>query len=218
MRKLDCRLAAVAEQVTSTTHADVGSDHATLLVHLLKHGRIERGIAIENKRQPYQNSKLALAHLPAETRFGNGLEALRQGEADSLSVSGMGAEKMVRILEAFPNRVPEKVVLQPNRQPEQIRKWALRNEFHLVDEQVAWGHWPYTILQFAKAEGIADPAYRGVSRDAALLLGPLIIKRRDPRFLARLQQERDYFTGFNEPGRAVRQRLSAIETVLSVQL
>ena len=114
MPKLDQRLIAVTRRIRSGTHADIGSDHGLLLASLLASGRINSGIAIENKRQPWENSTATLAGLAAEARLGDGLEVLKSGEADSLSICGMGAENMIAILERYPDRVPNTVVLQPN--------------------------------------------------------------------------------------------------------
>ena len=216
MPKLDTRLIAVTKQIRSKIHMDIGSDHGGLLVSMLQSGRVDYGIAIENKRQPCGNSTRALAGLPAEVRFGDGLHVARPGEADSLSICGIGAENMLKILSTFPDRVPNHTVLQPNQRPELIRRWALNNGFHLADEQIARGHWPYAILSFRRAQNsqIADPAYENVHLQAALLFGPHVLKRVDQQFDAQLQEEETYWSQFIrlEPER--RQRLDIIRELL----
>ena len=217
MPKLDVRLTAVAQQILSKTHVDIGSDHGSLLVSMLNSGRIEFGIAIENKRQPFENSARALTGLPAEVRFGDGLQVLQQDEADSLSICGMGAKSMRKILAAHPNRIPPNIVLQTNHEPEIIRGWALDNGYHLVDEQIARGLWPYVTLSFRRAEDSKadDPAYQDVSRQAALLFGPLVLKRKDRPFEAQLREEEFYWGNFEhlEPRRA--RRLELIREILA---
>ena len=136
MPKLDQRLIAVTRRIRCKVHVDIGSDHGLLLASLLGSRRIEHGIAIENKQQPWRNSRETLSGLAAEVRLGDGLEALAIGEADSLSICGMGAENMTAILEKHPDRVPAKVVLQPNSRPEIVRQWAWQAGFWLVAEQV----------------------------------------------------------------------------------
>ena len=209
--RLDDRLKAVAKQIRCRVHADIGSDHAHLLKALLTSGRIERGVAIEDKQQPFANSKSTLAGLNADVRFADGLAGLRAGEADSLSCCGMGGESMVRILEAFPGRVPPVVILQPNRRPELTRQWGLRRGFHLLDEQIARGHWPYCILRFERADASADPAYEGLDREAALLFGPHMIRRWQPDFVAQLREEWQYLNGLDRLNRGTTRRLEAIE-------
>jgi len=203
--------------ICAVSHADIGSDHGGLLRRLLTSGKIQRGIAIENKRQPYHNSCRTLAHLNAEVRFGSGLAVLAPGEVQSLSICGMGAESIVKILRAFPERLPDRLVLQPNRQPELIRRWALRRRFHLTDEQIVRGHWPYTILSLRSAKESDDPAYHGVEPDVGLLLGPLIVKRADPQWQDQLREEERYLSQFARLGHASAERLTLIRGVLAVQ-
>ena len=192
MPKLDPRLIAVKEMIWSKTHADIGSDHGGLLVELLDCGRIEFGIAIENNLQPFENSQRALSGLAAEVRLGDGLGVLSRGEVDSISICGMGAKTMLRILDAHPDRLPDKVVLQPNRHAEFVRGWGLSNGFHLQQEFVSRGHWPYAILCFARG-GLdvnqlpkPDVAYNGLDRDAALLFGPHELRRDGPMLESQL--------------------------------
>ena len=186
-----------------------------MLKALLCAGRIERGIAIENKQQPFQNSQITLAGLAADVRFGDGLDPLEPGEADSLSICGMGGQRMVRILAAFPERVAPRIVLQPNKQPERVRQWALRSGFRLRDEQIAHGHWPYPILAFERGDTAEDPAYVGVDRQAALLFGPLIIKRGSPEFVSRLREEQRYLRELDGNSPECGDRLAAIDRLLA---
>jgi len=214
--KLDQRLTTVANQIQSKTHVDIGSDHGHLLVSLLNSGRIERGIAIEDKRSPFAKSKAALIDLNAEVRLGDGLAVLSPKEADSLSICGMGGETVVRILDAFPDRVPSIVVLQPNRRPELIRRWAQRSGFHLTYEQVLWGRYNYSILGFERAGTFNDPAYKGVEMEAGLIFGPLILKRRSPEFISLLRAERTELSKHPELCIVSQRRLEIINCILAM--
>jgi tRNA (adenine22-N1)-methyltransferase len=206
---LDPRLQAVFDRVRATVHADIGSDHGNLTVELLRAGRIERGIAIDNKRLPFQNSCAALSGMNADVRLADGLAGLNPGEADSMSICGLGGRSIVKIFETHPDRisniqpvtdevpgklpvpsklptplrlrVPVKLIVQPNKRPETVRAWAMRNGFHLVDEEIIEGHWPYNILEFAPATG-RDPAYVIPNDDSwdletALFFGPHNLQR-----------------------------------------
>ena len=215
MPYVDARLSAIANQIRSATHVDVGSDDARLLVSLLKGNRIEHGIAIENKRPPFENSRTALAGLQADVRLGDGLAALKPREAQSLSMSGMGAETIVSILEEFPDRVPRDVVLQPGRRPEIIRRWALRNDFHVVDEQLVFDDRLYTVMSFrASASSTFDPAYQDVELEAALLFGPLLLKRSDRNLMRQLREEEKYWLALERVVPENRRRLSIVQKLL----
>jgi tRNA (adenine22-N1)-methyltransferase len=215
MPKLDVRLKAVAKQIRANTHADIGSDHAHLLLAMLRSGRISRGIAIENKRQPFLNSVNVLAEVDAEVRFGDGLSMLNEGEADSMSICGMGAKSIVSILDKYPSRIPPQMIVQPNHEPELLRSWCLDHHFRLVQEQIAKGHWPYHVLRFQRSKAESDPAYDDVDREAAMLFGPLLIKNRDLQLRLQLEEERVYFGGIGQLTDIARRRLEIIDQLLS---
>ncbi|KAA1262218.1 tRNA (adenine(22)-N(1))-methyltransferase [Rubripirellula obstinata] len=215
MPRLDERLKTVARQIRWPVHADIGSDHGHLLKALLTAGRIDRGIAIENKRQPFENSHSTLLGLNAEVRLADGFAGLVQDEADGVSICGMGARSMVRILKTFPDRVPKNVVVQPNRNPELLRQWGIEAGFHLNDEQSAAGRWEYVIMRFEQNRHASDPAYQGLDRKAAILFGPHFCKRNEPGWRMQLAEEKRYIETRGRLGKAMQQRLDAIECVLS---
>ncbi len=201
MPKLDRRLIAVTRQIRSRVHADIGSDHGLLLASLLASGRIDFGIAIENKHQPWRNSKTTLSKVAADVRLGDGLDVLKCGEAESLSICGMGAENMLSILERHPDRIPAKVVLQPNSRSELIREWAWDAGFWLVAEEAVRTTRKYAILAFERtAAGVphADPAYDGVDLACGFGFGPLLLKEGSADFISDLVEEKKYWGQFGK--------------------
>ncbi|XZE51332.1 tRNA (adenine(22)-N(1))-methyltransferase [Planctomycetaceae bacterium SH139] len=221
MPRLDARLQAVARQIRCPVHADIGSDHGHLLKALLAAGRIERGIAIENKPLPLANSQATLAGWAAEVRLADGLAGLQAGEVDSLSICGMGGEAIVKILTAAPERLPQQIIVQPNSHPQAVRRWGLDQGFQLIHEELAKGHWNYTILRFNHTYHSKkpydnphdDPCYDGLDLSAALLFGPHLLRRRDPRLVAQLAEEERYLQSLERLTDDSRQRLTAIERV-----
>jgi len=234
--KLDDRLVAVEQRIHANVHVDVGSDHGKLLLSLLKKQQIKRGIAIENNERPFQNSTETLrvffsprpadgvAPGIAEVRFGDGLAMLQPDEADSLSICGLGGRAIVRILTKHPDRVPQRVVVQPNNRPEDVRKWALANGFQLLDEVIVSGERDFIVLAFEQygRDGSAsksssslasnlDPAYQDVDFEAAILFGPLTIKRNEPALLKQLNGELDYWNQFSELAPPAAKRLQVVE-------
>ena len=212
--KLDNRLAAVAKLIRSTTHIDIGSDHGGLLVTLLRQGHIKYGIAVEDKQTPYNNSVRALRGLPAEVRFGDGLDPIQPGDACSLSICGMGAEHMQDILMAHPDRVPPRVVLQVFHKSEILRKWALENNFHLVDDLRTAGKRSFTIMSFVQSNDVDDPAYANLDREAAFLFGPFALTRPDPKFDDRLQDEEAWWRKRDRLTPSSAKRLRLIRSVM----
>lgn len=219
MPKLDQRLIAVTRRIGSGVHADIGSDHGLLLASLLGSGRIDYGIAIENKQQPWENSKATLAGLAAEARFGDGLDVLKGGEADSLSICGMGAENMIAILRRHPDRIPNTLVLQPNSRAELVRQWAWDAGFWLVAEEVVRTTGKYAVLSFerAPAEGEqCDPAYTDIDRDCGFAFGPLMLKENSPAFVSDLREEEIWWSRFRKLQPQAEHRLKLIQKVLTL--
>ena len=170
----------------------------------------------------------------AEVRFGDGLAALQPREADSLSICGLGGRAIVRILSKHPDRVPKQLVVQPNNRPEDVRKWALANGFRLLDEVIVGDEREFIVLTFQrhiknaknqKSESRAsdlvlkpsqesacpDPAYQDVDFDAAILFGPLIIKRNEPALLKQLNEEFGYWNQFPELAPPAAKRVKIVE-------
>lgn len=211
---MDDRLKVVASLIASEKHADIGSDHGLLLRYLLRSGRVREAIAIENKNQPFENSQKTLRGMNAEVRFADGMEGLRQGEVQSLSVCGMGGQSIVRILEQVPERLPDRLVIQPNRRENLVREWGLRSGFHVVEERVSCGHWLYQIIVFERNADSTDPAYAGCDLVAGRLFGPLLLAERHPALVKRLEEEETYLAGLPELCGETQWRLDAIRRAL----
>jgi len=220
MPRLDPRLQTVARHIRCRTHVDIGSDHGHLLKALLASGRIERGIAVENKTQPHANSSETLAGYRAEVRFSDGLDGVAVGEAECLSICGMGGRSMTRILQTHPDRVPPTVILQPNCKPEFVRRWGLQAGYLLTDETFARGHWRYVVLRFQRSEaifvtdGFCDPAYAGIDREAAILFGPRLIRDGSDELVDLLHEELGYLRSLDRLGNDRAGRLATIERLL----
>lgn len=188
---LDDRLLKVTTEVSPGCHLDVGTDHALLPLYLLNHQLCEKVIATEISPGPLHVAKQALWGRAADVRLGDGLEPVDKGEADSLSICGMGGSNAVEILEAAPSKVPPRVVIQVNRDSHKVRRWAREAGFHLLREQMTKGTWTYEILTFQKAGG-EDRAYQGLDPELAFHFGPHLLKEKHPLLKEELQRRKAY--------------------------
>ena len=216
--KLDARLHAVAAEIARlgvSVHTDIGSDHARLPLYLLQQNIVQKIIAVEKHQQPFERSLKALREVDAEVRLGDGLTSLEPGETDSLSMSGMGAPLMVRILQRCPQKLPPHLVLQPNASPEGLRCWALQNGYHLVSEQMVTGFWRYTVLTFSRGSG-RDKAYDGVPQELALRYGPLLLKENHPLLLEELHHQRRCLSKLQSGAAEPRNALATAEQALEL--
>lgn len=186
---LSPRLQAVADLVPpGAALADIGTDHGYLPAALLQQGLIRRAIAGDYNRGPY----LSALHLAEElglaeqmsVRHGNGLAVLQPGEADCISICGMGGTLMRDILAAAPQVLAQvkRLVLQPQRHNEHLRLWLMQNGWRIVTENLVQdnGH----IFEIIAAE----PGEMQLD-ELEMEFGPLLLQKQHPLLPLRLQEQ-----------------------------
>lgn len=189
--RLSPRLRTVAERVPAgATVADVGTDHARLLVWLRAHGRIERGIGIDVVEGPLRGARRNVTTAGVEgveLRQGDGLEPLRPGEADVVVLAGMGGALMLRLLDARPGVVAglRRLLLQPNTDWARVRRWVM-DRGRLLGEQLVEDRGKFYVVLEVEPGVVESPRW---SEDD-LVLGPRLRAEHPPVFEAWLRHER----------------------------
>lgn len=147
------RLAAVAAQVpTGATLCDVGTDHAYLPTYLLLEGRIEHAIASDIRKGPLERAAHTAEQYQLtdriDLRLCAGLEGTRAGEADTVTICGMGGEMICGILQAAPWTAQDVLlILQPQRSQDDLRLWLAGNGYRILRESVVQeGERWYTVM------------------------------------------------------------------------
>ena len=203
---LEARLEAAADLIRADLHADIGSDHASLPIRLLRTGRAGRVVIVEKTAGPLAVARQAVAKAglqgQAELRLGDGLSPLQPGELESVSLTGMGARTMLGILERgrAQGQVPAALVLQPNDAAGLLRAWARPHGYWLVAEAMAPGFWRYPVLRLEQHPG-PDPAYEGLPEAAALSSGPWLLRQAHPLLVQELQAQRKRLEPLERHGR-----------------
>ncbi len=182
--------------------ADIGSDHAMLPVYLLQAGKCPSAIAGELNTGPFQAAKKQIAEAGLTkviaARQGNGLAVLTPGEADTVTIAGMGGALMVEILEAGRSAGKlagvRELVLQPNVGEELVRKWLVLHGYVLQAETIleedgriyevlhalSASHSPSSI----RNEDVYDPAFLQTAMDTErkrewlYRMGPYLLRER----------------------------------------
>ena len=140
---IDERLAAVAALVPDGARvADIGCDHAMLPIALVLSGVIERAIGIDRASAPLERARanVRAAAAPVELRLGDGLAPLVAGEVDCVTMAGVGGEAAVRAL-PIPQLLRlgiERVVIQPNKKIEMVRRAFFDAGWACTMESVVW--------------------------------------------------------------------------------
>ncbi len=192
--RLSPRLRAVADVVPPGARvADVGTDHAQLLVWLVAHGRVGAGNGIDVNAGPLAQARRTLAATGVsgvELREGNGLEPLRPGEVDVAVLAGMGGARIVRLLDACPAVVDglRGLVLQPNTDWVLVRRWVAARGLWLAGEAMAEDRGKFYVVLDVRPQARAGHDAPRWSEDE-LELGPRLVMERPPAFLAWLRHE-----------------------------
>lgn len=209
--KLSDRLQLVLEQVPAGSRlADIGSDHALLPVAALESGIAVFAVAGEVNPGPFDAAckgvaEAGLGHKIA-VRRGDGLEVLEPGEADCISIAGMGGSLIAAILDRGKNSGKLKGVrtlaLQPNVGEDILRRWLLNNGWVLTAEHILEEDGKiYEILTAVpedESAGISNeklyleqrlPGGMVCSKELLLQMGPLLLQKPNGAFLSKWQGE-----------------------------
>lgn len=197
------RLEAIANLILSNcVLADIGTDHAYLPVYMLQQQKIRAAIAGDIAEGPCRAADNTVAMYgmkgKVQVRLGSGLSVLKAGEADCISIAGMGGSTIVDILSADIEiaRSAKRLVLQPQTGAPGLRKWLLENNWDIVDEELVIDNKRlYEIIVAEKAA--SSKSFKSVE----LEVGPILIYKKHPLLKAQLDKLLDTYTkqlGFME--------------------
>lgn len=162
--------------------ADIGSDHAYLPAYLVKKGKIQKAIAGEVVKGPFDSAvknvqKEGLEQL-IEVRLANGLRAIEKNDdIDTVTIAGMGGTLISTILEEGKDRLTavKRLITQPNIHALAIRMWAVENGWKIVAEAILEEDekiYEVVVLERGKV----------TYSDKELLLGPFLMRERNAVF------------------------------------
>lgn len=192
--KLSDRLNSVAKYVPKGSKlADIGSDHAYLPCYLTKNGIASFAIAGEVAAGPLESAQKQVSAEGLSdvisVRMGDGLDVIKPGDADCITIAGMGGTLITRILERGKEKLDtvKRLVLQPNISAVSIRKWLLKNHWELTAEEILEEDGKiYEILVAEKGDSLKP---YGRERDMELLLGPFLLQKKEAAFRKKWQIE-----------------------------
>jgi len=169
--------------------ADVGTDHAGLLIALAKAGCIDRGVGIEIADGPYCRAQAnVLAHCLTdriEIRYGDGLCPLAAGEAMACAIAGMGGKAITQILENSPATTAalSLLLLQPANAEKRLRLylqksgWAIIREALVEEKGII-----YPII-------LTQPGVTATLSAAQAEFGPRLLEERPPLLAAMVSEK-----------------------------
>ncbi|VXC34986.1 SAM-dependent methyltransferase [Pseudomonas sp. 8AS] len=189
-QKLSERLERVAAHVPAGARlADIGSDHAYLLVALMKRGLIETAVAGEVALTPFNAAQRTVRgnglSQRISVRLANGLAAIEPADGiTAISLCGMGGETIRDILDRDKARLSgkERLILQPNGGEQPLRHWLMENGYRILGEEVLReNRFNYEIIVAERSGPVLYTAQE-------LYFGPLQLQARSPAFLVKWQR------------------------------
>jgi len=180
--ELKGRLKLIASKVEPcNTVADIGTDHAYIPIFLVSNCICKKAIASDVKAGPIEIARKNICESGLgnliETRVGNGLEPIKDEEADTIIIAGMGGLLIRDILERGLSKAKnaDKLILQPMNAIEALRKWLYDNGFSILDEELTdEGEKIYNVI-------VAN--WRGTQikvKEINYHIGERLIEKRDP--------------------------------------
>lgn len=200
--QLSKRLQAVADLVTPGNKvADVGCDHAYTAIYLIKNQLSPYVIAMDVNQGPLNKAKeniirYGIAESEIDIRKSNGLERLKEGEADTILIAGMGGALINQIL--LNNRevayTAKELVLQPQSEISLVRSLLQESGFLITKENMIKEDDKYYVMMRAqtKADSEVLEAYQ-LRTDEELYYGRILIEARHPVLKEFLIKERSQY-------------------------
>lgn len=177
--------------------AEIGCDHAYIIMEIVRRGYAAGGIAMDVKKGPL---KCAAENIEAEfkgspyakkvtTRLSDGLSELKEGEAQLLVIAGMGGGLIRRILEEG-RRVCEGIpvwILQPQTEYYELRKYLSTRNYQIVKEDMVFEDGKF--YPMFKACKCLHKEVKDEEDEIKLKYGPLLLKEKNPCLLKYLLWE-----------------------------
>jgi tRNA (adenine22-N1)-methyltransferase len=184
MIKLSRRLMASASFVSAGSRvADVGCDHGYTSIYLAEQGIAAHCIAMDIREGPLSkaedNIKRSGCQEKIETRLSDGLKQLSAGEVDTVLISGMGGGLIQKILTDSGEVTAslKELVLQPQSEPEQVRRLLHRIGFEIKEETMLNedGKYYVSIHALKTTEGKPQP----YEQEHEYLFGKTLLGKKD---------------------------------------
>lgn len=192
MSALSLRLKTIASLVPRGARVcDVGTDHARLPIHLIKHGIASSVIATDLNEKPLKNAQKNLDTSGVSgisLRHCDGLSGVKENEADTVIVAGIGGEVISGILKRceWIKSKDVTLILQPTTSPEILREFLSKNGFTIFNETPVFENQKiYSIIKAAFCGQITlHPAhFYYIGRVPKTLEGIVYIKKQQKRVM-----------------------------------
>lgn len=171
-----------------TNIADVGCDHGYLIVESFLNHSINFAQAIDNKEGPLLSAN---ENINKYDFYNQVLFTLSEGITDLdprvevLVIAGLGGLSIIEILTANPTKLRniKRIILQPNRNIYEVRKWAATHKWEIINEIILEENEIfYEVLVLERA---IEPIFY---TEKDLIFGPVLIQKKGEVFVKKWQE------------------------------
>lgn len=168
--------------------ADIGTDHAWLVIYLVQNGISPKCYACDNKKGPLEQAQKHIREAGLSDFItivlSDGFAEVPE-DAQIAVIAGMGYRTAIEILTAAAERLPklESIILQINDSPASMRRWISSHSFTITQEKVLFdsGHW-YTAMA-------CNTGKHAPYSEQEILCGPVLMQEKTPEYLAYAQDQ-----------------------------
>lgn len=167
----------VTPESKGITLLDIGTDHAYLPIYLFKQGYVDSCILADLREGPLNNAKINWEKNvgnAADARQGNGLSVISEGEADIITISGMGGIEIAAIIEAGYSKLKtgQVLIVQPQSKFGIARKSILSHGMAIISEKLSFEKEKITpvILAYLGKGGYVEKA--ALQNDTCIRVAP----------------------------------------------
>lgn len=160
MIKLSLRLKDILRHLDfSETIIDIGCDHCQLGIYLIQNNKFNHFYASDNKLGALNNAINNINKYRLNNKItlllGDGLEAINDKSINTLIISGMGTNNILKILKNDKIKQINKIIIQSNNKHYLLRKELAKIGFKDIKETVVVDHNLYYItISFVRGESI----------------------------------------------------------------
>lgn len=184
--ELSDRLTAVAGLVTRGNRVcDAGCDHGYVPIYLIQNKISPHVIAMDVRSGPLSRAREHIRRYGMEeyieTRLSDGVEALEQGEADTLILAGMGGRLMEGILKRGMQKVSamKELILQPQSEIMGFRRFLREQGFDIIGEDMVLEEGKFYPMMRV-LPGKADSEKREEYKELADKFGGILLEKKHP--------------------------------------
>ena len=194
MIKISDRLRTVADMCRQgNVAADIGTDHGYLPIYLVQNNIFNKAVAMDLREGPLEKARKHISGYGLQdricTRLSDGLESLKCGEADTITICGMGGRLIRDILINGMDKLTPSVqlIVSPQSEVGEFRHFLLENGFDICAERMVKEEGKFYFIMDCRISSEDDN--NCYSDEAEYQFGKCLLEMKDITLYEYLQRE-----------------------------